>query len=84
MQGNNECIAAFGTELFTRDDGFDSCDVQFLGGSGYERWKHLLGDVEEWARKQGCKFMNAVARDGIGKKILIGYRPGAREFQKEL
>lgn len=30
-------------------------------GRGWKRWKHLLRDLEEWAKAQGCDGVEAIA-----------------------
>lgn len=46
-------------------------------GTGLKDFMPFLRDLEEWAKTQGCKGMQAVGRDGWIKALPAGYRKAA-------
>lgn len=84
MDADFKCVAAFATGFYTRDDGKTGLEIEWLAGSGFREWRHLLAEVEDWARSLGCTYMHCLARNGVGREILKGYKALTTEFQKEL
>lgn len=43
--------------------------VHFATGRGAEDWKHLIGEIEEWARDNGSSRLRMYARKGWAKHL---------------
>ncbi len=61
------------------------CEVLLMAGGTRKQWLPLLDDIEEWARRDGCKLMRNECRPGMAK-LLKGKGYKARQFilEKEL
>ena len=73
------------TAIVPRYDGETNC--QLLGCSGDQaiEWRHLIVDLEEWARRLGCRMMQPVARRGWSKSLgKYGYRTTHYVLEKVL
>lgn len=57
-------LAAFVTTLQSYPTGWNTARVVLLGGERMESWRHLLRQVEEWARSEGCDALEIVGRKG--------------------
>ena len=40
------------------------CRVHWCGGTGVEKWIHLLSGIEDWAKAKGCEMVKVTGRDG--------------------
>jgi hypothetical protein len=40
------------------------CRIEYVAGSAIGRWRHLIGQIRDFARRQGCTALEAVARPG--------------------
>lgn len=61
--------AVLGTELHLSDTGFKQCSVRFCTGAGVDAWVHLVGEMEQWAKREGCKRLNMWARKAWARKL---------------
>lgn len=43
--------------------------INFATGRGAEDWKHLIDEIKEWARQQGCHHLKMLARKGWAKHL---------------
>lgn len=78
----NEVMAAAVTELSL--DGEDKiCTIVACGGHDMERWGFLIGELEQFAMKEGCKAMRIYGRQGW-KRLLPEYRTQSVVLEKEL
>jgi hypothetical protein len=59
------------------------CRYLLLAGEGFDRWQHLQGEIEDWARANGCATMEMCGRRGWERK-LRGWRATHVELSKEL
>jgi hypothetical protein len=58
--------------------------LKLLIGDEPQRWKHLLGTIEQWAAERGC-FMVTTEWTRTGwEKLLPDYRPTRVWLEKEL
>jgi hypothetical protein len=57
------------TEIGAADSGMKICTVKACIGEDATRWLHLLSEIEEWARANGCQRINAWARRGWAKRL---------------
>lgn len=55
--------AAVVTEIVTSQTE-KTCNVVACGGFTARRWVHLLNDIEDWARANGCTLARIVGREG--------------------
>lgn len=59
--------AVVGTELFVEASGMKNARAVFVGGREMKRWAHLIGDLEVWARHQGCARFEMIISKGIAR-----------------
>ena len=59
------------------------CTIVACGGDGWERFGHLLGGIESYARGEECSAMRIYGRIGW-KRLLEGYRLRSAVFEKEI
>lgn len=45
--------------------------ISILGGVGFRRWRHVITDLEAWARARGATAMQIVGRDEW-QRVLAG------------
>ena len=56
--------AAAVTRLAVTNSGRKICFCMACGGEDFDEWEHTLGDIEKWARKQGCDAVRITGRPG--------------------
>jgi histone acetyltransferase (RNA polymerase elongator complex component) len=54
------------TEIIKRKHG-KVCHVYIVTGRQMSKWQHLINRVEEFAKDEGCKMMELIARPGWQK-----------------
>jgi hypothetical protein len=59
------------------------CVLFLCAGDGLDRWLHHLGEIEAWARAQGCDAMEVAGRKGWAR-VLKGYELVNVMLRKEL
>lgn len=57
--------------------------VLMAAGSDLQRWRHLVGKLEEWSRAQGAGFMEIHGRRGW-RRVLDGYAEQRVVLRKDL
>ncbi len=75
--------AIVATELYFDVAGNKRCAIKFCTGRDAERWVHLLGQIEAYARTEGCTRLDMTARKGWARK-LKDYRMTHVLLEKEL
>jgi hypothetical protein len=75
--------AIVGTELYLEMTGMKCCMIRFCTGSGAPEWQHLLGNIEDWARLEGCSYLDMLARKGWAKH-LPEYKLTHVELERDL
>lgn len=75
--------AIVGTELYLEMTGMKCCMIRFCTGSGAPEWQHLLSKIEDWARSEGCSYVDMLARKGWAKH-LPDYKLTHVELEKDL
>jgi hypothetical protein len=75
--------AVLATELYFDVGGMKRCRIPFCTGEGARQWVHLLGQIEAWARDEGCRRLDMIARKGWAKH-LPDYRMTHVVLEKEL
>lgn len=60
-----------------------ACRVLQCFGEGLHEWKHLLRQLEGWARSEGCDLMEIHGREGWGR-VYRDYRKLQTVFTKDL
>lgn len=64
-----EVKAVLATELYFDVGGMKRCRIPFCTGSGAKQWVHLLAEIEAWARAEGCKKLDVIARKGWARQL---------------
>jgi hypothetical protein len=81
---NDRPVAAVVTEL-VQYPGKRTCRVILLGGIKFDRWKHLIIEIENFALLHDCKELEALTRPGMARKIeSIGFREECKVMVKDL
>lgn len=75
-------VAALATQLEVHPSGL-VCKLMSVGGSELNSWRGHIGQVEEYAKAEGCIKMRLEGRDGW-ERALPGYRRVAIVIEKEL
>lgn len=75
--------AVVGTELHVEMTGMKCCLVRFCTGNNAKKWVHLLEQIEDWARLEGCGFIHTLARKGWARH-MPDYTLTHIELTKEL
>lgn len=60
-----------------------ACRVSACGGEEMPRWLHHLGEIEQYARDEGCVKVWFEGREGWSR-ALSGYRPRTVSLEKRL
>ena len=72
------------TELITRKFG-KVCHIYIATGRQRTKWQHLINDVEKFAKEEGCKMMELIARPGWQKVLnLFDYKRTHVVLEKEI
>lgn len=79
----NKAYAAGITSLQINDDGTKTANIETLGGENMQEWFSLRGDLEAWAKHEGCKDIRLWARKGWVKH-LTEFKLTAYIMRKEL
>ncbi len=66
---NGDVRAIVGTELYLEMTGMKCCMLRFCTGSGAPEWSHLLSKIEDFARAEGCTYLDMLARKGWAKHL---------------
>ena len=61
--------AVIATELYSEATGLPLARVVFTTGTGAAKWSHLIADIEDWARGQGARKLEMMARKGWAKHL---------------
>jgi hypothetical protein len=80
---NGSLLAVGATELTKVASGLKICTIHFLTGENSLSWLHLIGDLEQWAKAQGCGLMKGYMRKGWAKR-LPDYHLTHVSLEKEL
>lgn len=59
------------------------CTILGCGGNSRGEWMHLIGDLERYARNEGCKSMRIWGRKGWERELPT-YKPSRVMLEKEL
>jgi hypothetical protein len=74
--------AAVVTELSTAN-GDRYCTIVACGGEQRDQWLPLIGELESYAKREGCKAMRIYGRRGW-QRVLPDYKPARVILEKEL
>jgi hypothetical protein len=81
-RGHNDYMGVIVTEVLQYPNR-KVCGVIQCAGKGLHEAKHLMADLEQWARNIGCSLMEIQGRPGWGR-VYPDYREDFRVFVKEL
>ncbi len=72
------------TELIKRKFG-KVCHIYIMTGRQRNKWQHLISEVENFAKEEGCKMMELIARPGWQKVLnLFDYKRTHVVLEKEI
>ncbi len=72
------------TEIIKRKHG-KVCHVYIVTGRQMSKWQHLISRVEEFAKDEGCKMMELIARPGWQKVYNnYGYKKTHIVLEKQI
>lgn len=81
----NKARAIMGAYVGVADSGEKSCCVSFCVGDGMEDWVDMIGNVEQWAKSNGCTRMVFTTRPGWSKVMKTrGYTTTHVVIEKEI
>lgn len=64
---DGEIQAVLATELYHEPSDLKCARAVFVGGRDMKRWAHLMSDLEDWARSEGCARFDMIISKGIAK-----------------
>lgn len=64
---DGKVAAVLATELFFEASGQKNARAVFVGGREMAKWAHLIGDLEDWARHEGCARFEMIISKGIAR-----------------
>lgn len=76
-------IAAVATTELVNFNGIKHCYITGCGGEKNENWLHLIGELEKFAKDEGCKSIRTLGRLGF-RRVLKGYTERLVLLEKEL
>ncbi len=76
--------AAAITRMAMVNSGRRICFCVACGGEDFDQWAHTLGDIEKWARKQGCDAVRITGRPGWRVYKKQGYKEPFVVLEKAL
>ncbi len=71
------------TELAHEISGMKVCNLPFCTGNNAEAWVHLMAEIEDWARSEGCQKIGANMRKGWSR-MLPDYKMTHVYLEKDL
>ena len=90
VASEGELIAFVVTEVLTYPTGLKAGNVLIVAAgdpqnSKRREWFHLVGVLEEWARKEGCQHMQTLCRPGWEKALRAhGFKKTHLQMEKAL
>ena len=75
--------AVVATEIFHEASGMKNARAVFVGGRDMGKWAHLVSDLEDWARSEGCTRFEMIISKGIAKHFP-DYRMSHVLLEKDL
>jgi hypothetical protein len=82
VQDRNEILSAAITELHATENR-KVCVIVACGGSDMNKWLDLIGEIERFAKAEGCTRTRIVGRVGW-ERVLPGYRTRRIVLDKDL
>lgn len=79
---DDEVAAACTTELRKINDHL-ICVIVACGGAGMPKWLHLISQIEDYAKAEGCKSMKIIGRPGW-ERVLDGFHREYAILEKAL
>jgi hypothetical protein len=80
---NGSVIESAAATVLINSESGKVCIITVCGGSGMERWLHLAGQIEDYARREGCAWVRIYGRKGW-LRVLNGYEQKHVIMDKEL
>ena len=83
-QASDKYFGVVVTEIIKRKHG-KVCHVYIVTGRQMSKWQHLISRVEEFAKNEGCKMMELIARPGWQKVYNnYGYKKTHIVLEKQI
>jgi hypothetical protein len=80
----NKYFGVVVTELIKRKFG-KVCHIYIMTGRQRNKWQHLINEVENFAKEEGCKMMELIARPGWQRVLnLFDYKRTHVVLEKEI
>lgn len=70
LERENKIRAVVCTQIYKEISGIKVCSICFTAGEHRQEWIHLLYDLEQWAKKNGCDKIEAWVRKGWVKDLV--------------
>ncbi len=83
IAGPDGAQAILGTEIGIEPSGDRTMDIKWLAGRGAHKWMHLLEQLEDVARAEGCTRLEMYARKGWAKH-MPDYKLTRIKLEKDL
>jgi len=83
VPGQKMSLATCVTEIEIADSGWKTARVVLLGGGRLEMWRHLMTDMEDWAKSESCDAIEIVGRPGW-RRVFPEYQHCETVIAKEL
>ena len=80
---NGRAIESAGATILINSEFGKVCIITVCGGSDMKRWLSLIGDIESYARREGCARVRIYGRKGW-LRVLEGYAHKYVVMDKEL
>lgn len=61
--------AVLAVEVYTELSGLRVAAIRFTTGEHSHEWAHLISEIENWAKSQGCGKIETWARKGWVKRL---------------
>lgn len=83
MAWNGRAIESAAATILINSESGNVCIITVCGGSNMERWLPLIGQIESYARREGCARVRIYGRKGW-LRVLDGYAQKYVIMDKEL
>src|SRR5262245_38613617 len=80
---NGRAIESAAATILINSEVGKVCIITVCGGSDMKRWLPLIGQIENYAKREGCARVRIYGRKGW-LRVLDGYKPEHIIMDKEL
>jgi hypothetical protein len=83
ITSDGEIKGAVITDLIVNQRGEKICDLVACGGKDLDSWRHLMPDLEKFAKSEGCQKVRLSGRRGWGR-VFADFREAHVTYEKVL